>query len=63
MTRTQQWIARLEAGERIDWRKEELLLALELLRGGERFVHTLVERDTQADDHYQQHLGGGELAR
>jgi hypothetical protein len=54
MSRIKQWIARLDAGETIDWRKEEFLLVLDMVGGAERFATKLIEQDTVADDHYEQ---------
>ena len=54
MFRTESWITRLEAGEKIDWQRENLLLSLDMLRQTEHFITTLIQRDTQADDHYEQ---------
>jgi len=63
MSRTQSWIDRLENNQPIDWQRENTLLALDMLRQGERFAEELIERNNEADDHFRDRQPRRDAAR
>ena len=63
MSRVENWISLLEAGEPINWQREQLLLTLDMLHQAEQFATTLIERDTSADDQFANALAANQRAR
>lgn len=54
MSRLDDWIARMEAGETIDWGREAQLQALDIAKAGENFVDEWINREQQSDSEFQQ---------